>query len=432
MRASSSVKATGNPLSFSSVLLLGINGIIGSGIFLLPGSLFQQAGAMSLAAVALAGLATTLIALNYAVMASKIDEDGGAWIYANRAFGSLVGFQIGWFSWFLGVITISAEIAAFMTTLTGLVPALDRHSIYIGIAVSLLAVLAVINLFGPSTMKVIDNFSSTLKVLLLLVFVLGGAIALGLHTTAVQTIPKLQTSPHLIGAFTTAFYMFTGFSFLPTAAKEMTNAEKNLPRALVLVMLMVTGLYLLAQLMTMLLLGSHLIGNQLPVAAAFEQVVGAIGRPVILAGMLVSILGVAVAVSFDTPVDLASMASEKKLLPAVFGRQNRFQAPVVAILCTTGLAMLLVVSGSYLFLVKLIVFSAFIQYLATILATLKLRHAHGLPRGMKLPGGLLIPIVSLIVVAYLLTTFSLTTYVIGGTFALIGGLIYWLDRRSKR
>nr|WP_288531647.1 hypothetical protein [uncultured Secundilactobacillus sp.] len=65
-------------LSFNSVLLLGINGIIGSGIFLLPGTLFKFAGWMSLIAIGLAGLATLMIAMNYAVMASKIDEDGGA------------------------------------------------------------------------------------------------------------------------------------------------------------------------------------------------------------------------------------------------------------------------------------------------------------------------------------------------------------------
>src|SRR5699024_3517778 len=122
------MRAHAKSLSFSSVLLLGVNGIIGSGIFLLPGSLYQQAGNWSVLLVTLAGIATTLVALNYAVLASKIDEDGGAWVYANRAFGPAVGFQIGWLSWFLGVITISAEIAAFLTTLTDFIPALQQRT----------------------------------------------------------------------------------------------------------------------------------------------------------------------------------------------------------------------------------------------------------------------------------------------------------------
>lgn len=71
-------RGTNKTLSFASVILLGINGIIGSGIFLLPGTLYQEAGLGSVSAIVLAGLSTTLIALSYAMLASKIDDDGGA------------------------------------------------------------------------------------------------------------------------------------------------------------------------------------------------------------------------------------------------------------------------------------------------------------------------------------------------------------------
>lgn len=70
-------RGTNKTLSFTSVILLGINGIIGSGIFLLPGTLYQEAGLGSVSAIVLAGLSTTLIALSYAMLASKIDDDGG-------------------------------------------------------------------------------------------------------------------------------------------------------------------------------------------------------------------------------------------------------------------------------------------------------------------------------------------------------------------
>ncbi|GAA3624302.1 APC family permease [Secundilactobacillus similis] len=422
------MRAHAKSLSFSSVLLLGVNGIIGSGIFLLPGSLYQQAGNWSVLLVILAGIATTLVALNYAVLASKIDEDGGAWVYANRAFGPAVGFQIGWLSWFLGVITISAEIAAFLTTLTDFIPALQQRTWYVVVAVGLIGMLAIINLFGPGTMSVVDNLASALKVLLLLGFIIGGAMTLGAQLPPVITTPA--THGQWILALTTSFYMFTGFSFLPTAAKEMQRAERNLPRALLLVMLVVTVIYSLALIVTIGLLGHRLAGETLPVALAFEQVVGPIGKVVILVGMLISILGVAVAVSFDTPVGLASLATEKQLLPAVFGRQNRFQAPVVAVLVTTGLAMLLVVSGDYLFLVNLIVLAAFIQYLVTILASFKLRRDQTLPTGMRLWGGQLVPVLALGIVVGIMLSFQLQTYLIAGGVVVSGIVIYWLDRHQ--
>lgn len=423
--------AKSTTLSFGSVLLLGINGIIGSGIFLLPGTLFKAAGWASLATIGLAGLATLMIAMNYAVMASKIDEDGGAWLYANQAFGPHAGFQIGWFSWFLGVITISTEIAAFLTTLSGFWPAAQHRSIYISVALAILGGITILNVFGPGTMKVIDDLSSAVKVGLILLFIIGSGLMIAAHGHTGS--PVVGAAGHdLVGAFTTAFYMFTGFSFLPVAAKQMRNAERTLPRALIVVMVVVTVLYLLTQFLTVTLLGSQIAAEKLPVAAAFMRVVGPVGRGVILAGMLVSTLGVAIAVSFDTPVELASLATEKKLLPREFGQQNRFGAPIVALLATMVLAAGLVLSGSYLFLVNLIVLSSFVQYISTVLATFKLRNDTTLPRGVRLWGGRTIPALSLVLLAYLILQFNPVTYAIGIGFAAAGELVYWADDRRKR
>ncbi|QGG61175.1 APC family permease [Loigolactobacillus bifermentans] len=423
-------KGTGT-LSFNSVLLLGINSIIGSGIFLLPSTLFKAAGWASLVAIGLAGLATLMIAMNYAVMASKIDTDGGAWVYTSQAFGLHAGFQIGWLSWFLGVITISTEIVAFLTTLGGFWPQVHQRWVYATLALGLLGGILLLNYFGPSTMKVIDNLASATKIGLILLFLIAGSLFLGRQGLAVIT-PISQLGQHDFSqAFTTAFYMFTGFSFLPVAAQQIRHAEKVLPKALLVVMLVVTLLYLLTQWLTILLLGAAISAEKLPVAAALMQVLGVAGRGLMLAGMLVSTLGVAIAVSFDTPVGLASLATEKKLLPREFGRQNRFGAPVVALSATIGLAAILVLSGSYLFLVNLIILSAFVQYLATVFALLKLQHDPTLPAGIQLWGGRTLPILSLVLLAYLVCQFNWVTYVIGLGFVGLGELVYWLDQRRR-
>ncbi|MDN6712935.1 MAG: APC family permease, partial [Lacticaseibacillus paracasei] len=365
-------RGTNKTLSFTSVILLGINGIIGSGIFLLPGTLYQEAGLGSVSAIVLAGLSTTLIALSYAMLASKIDDDGGAWVYSNRAFGAFIGFQTGWFGWFLGVITIAAELAAFLTALGGLIPVVKQRGVYISVALVIIAALIAINLIGPNILTFIDNISSALKIIILIAVIAASGYFIsthGLHVSQPQAV-----SSDFRTAFSTAFYMFTGFSFLPVAANKMKNPEKTLPRALMVVMLIVIAIYGMAQMTTIVILSTNLTAETLPVAAAFATVVGSIGKTVAILGMLISILGVAVAVSFDTPIEMASLATEKTLLPAVFGRTNKSGAPFVAIWLTIGIAAMLVVSGSYLFLVNLIVFSAFLQYITTILAWFKLRH----------------------------------------------------------
>nr|WP_288529897.1 hypothetical protein [uncultured Secundilactobacillus sp.] len=85
----------------------------------------------------------------------------------------------------------------------------------------------------------IDNLSSAVKVGLIVLFILGSGIYFGLHS--VDPVATSGNGHQPVSAFTTAFYMFTGFSFLPIAAKQMKNPEKTLPRALVVVMIFGSG-----------------------------------------------------------------------------------------------------------------------------------------------------------------------------------------------
>lgn len=414
-------------LSFGSVLLLGINGVIGSGIFLLPSTLFAHAGWGSLLAILLAGAGTALIALNYAALAARIDGDGGAWLYAEQAFGDVAGFGTGWLAWFLGIITIAAEVAAFLTTLGGLLPAVRTPWVHNVLAVGIIAILGIINLFGPRLLQFADNLASGFKITVLLLFIGVGAWAIlrGGAPTAVTL--KLPAGGGLMLAFTTAFYMFTGFSFLPTAAHDMRNPSKVLPRALLIIMAGVTAVYLFVQTVTIMTLGEHVVGASLPVATAFGQLIGSVGRALMLSGMLVSILGVALAVSFAAPVGAAALATDKQLLPAVIGRTNKDGAPVVAITVTTVAAALLILSGGYLFLVALIVLVSFLQYVGTALATIKLlpQETHWLRRWG-------IPLATLLLLAVVMVRLPFEHYLMTTAVLAVGYAVYWLDLRAHR
>src|SRR3546814_1730036 len=75
---------------------LSINDVIGSGIYLLPAAAALLLGPASLWAVLLAGAAVALLVLCYAQAASYFDEPGGGYLYAREAFGSFIGFEVGW------------------------------------------------------------------------------------------------------------------------------------------------------------------------------------------------------------------------------------------------------------------------------------------------------------------------------------------------
>ena len=92
---------------------LGINGIIGSGIFLLPAALQRRAGGQSpLAWLAVGGLCT-LIALCFAEASSRTDRSGGPYRYAVEAFGPLIGFAVGWITMILSRLGYAAVARGF-------------------------------------------------------------------------------------------------------------------------------------------------------------------------------------------------------------------------------------------------------------------------------------------------------------------------------
>src|SRR5215470_18092772 len=75
---------------------IGINGILGSGIFFLPAVVHRAAGGRAYLAWLLVGGLCSLVALCFAEAASRTDRSGGPYRYASEAFGGHFGFAIGW------------------------------------------------------------------------------------------------------------------------------------------------------------------------------------------------------------------------------------------------------------------------------------------------------------------------------------------------
>ena len=129
--------------------------------------------------------------------------------------------------------------------------------------------------------------------------------------------------------------------------------------------------------------------------------------------MLISILGVAFASSFNTPELIASLAI---IMSAV----------ISAILITQ----------SYLFLVSCIVLAPFIQYVPSILAVIKFKHTAEFPNhDFKLPGGYIIPALALIVSCYMVTNFTWRILIVGLVVGVLAAVCYFFiekDEEEKR
>lgn len=381
-------------------------------------------------------ITVSMIALCYADLASRFTGSGAAWLYSYHAFGRFTGYELGIFTWFLGCCTLSAEIVALLTTLKSFMPIFDNRVVYYAAAFGLIVLFAVINFFGRSLVKVVNNISAAAKILTLLIFIVGGVFFVH-HVNYSPVIPAAAMTgagpflKHFGAAFTPIFYLFTGFSFLPIATKQMNNPEKNIPRVLIAVMVSVTILDALMMLVTIGISGRHLGGYSTPLASAFGTAIGKWGYSLIIVGMLVSIFGVAFSASFNTPSLVASLANEHGMLPKSFGKKNKHDAPWVGILLTAVLSIAFS-TQSYLFLVSCTVLASFIQYMPSILAVVKFTHSNEYPtHGFSLPGKYTIPAFALLVSCYMVTNFTAKTLLLGTFVALLAAAAYFFIQRDK-
>lgn len=109
-------------MGFWSIVLLGINGIIGSGIFLLPNQAMKLMGTASIGVFIFDALLVTSITVCFAECASLFEVNGGPYIYAKAAFGEFVGYEVGFVTWAIRMIAEATMAVAFTTALGGIVP----------------------------------------------------------------------------------------------------------------------------------------------------------------------------------------------------------------------------------------------------------------------------------------------------------------------
>ena len=414
-----------------SAFLLGVDGMVGSAIFLLPGSLYSKAGNSLIGILLVSGVSALLLALCYAALSSETKQNGAAWLYAYKEFGRFAGFEVGFFTWFQGVITITTEIAAFLTSLKLFIPQLSDKLVYDIAGIAIVLVIAIIGLMGDRVSSIADNIATFLKIGVLLIFVLAGIWFI--HR--INFVSNAHYSFHSVNnAFSNAFYMFTGFAFLPVAAAQMRNPRKNLPRELLAVIISVTLLYIATVVVAIGTVGPSIAHSSLPLAIAFAKHFGNLGKIIITVGTVGSVLGVAISLSYSTPYVASSLANEHQLLPQFFGKKSKSGAPYVAIIITAGLCALLILSGGYLFLVPCTIIISLVQYFSTSLVMFvkqwrRQRHQEQLPQGaFNLRGGILVPVLSLLVCVYILVNLKLQV-ILFGVIALICGIaLYFIDK----
>ncbi|WEV39872.1 APC family permease [Lactobacillus sp. ESL0681] len=410
-------------LGFWSIVLLAINSIIGSGIFLTPSSVVKRVGSKALMVYLIAATLAAIIAISFAAAAKYVTKSGAAYAYAKAAFGDNVGFYIGILRYFSASVAWGVMAVGVIKSTIAIFGGQADNPINITLGFLLLmSIITMINLLGQKFLKLVMNIATVGKIAALILIIIAGVSLLlksgaSLDLTAVdqitqhgQKIVPNITLTNFVMAVVAAFFVFTGFESIASGSDDMQKPEKNLPKAIPLAILIIAIIYIGVITVAILLNPQALMTTKQVVAisAVFNN---KILRAIILVGALVSMLGVNIASSFNAPRILEAMARQQQLSQSLTKRTEH-NFPARTFLISVALAILVPLAFQYN-LTNLITLSAIVRFLGYLVVPLaviafyfdKSKEAV-LPANKNVWTDLIDPIFSIILVGFLLIKYD--------------------------
>jgi len=406
-----------------------INATIGAGIFGLPSKVFSLIGTYSLLAFVACALVVALIILCFAEVGSRFEETGGPYLYAREAFGSTIGFEIGWLMWLARLTAFAANCNLLVNYLGYFWPSATSSIWKPTIIVLMVCALTIINLIGIRQATIVNNGFTVGKLIPMLIFIAAGLFFLRPAAFNFGVAPST-------GAFSQSvlllIYAFTGFEMASIPVGEVHNPQRNLPRALLIAIAIVATVYILIQVVCVGTL-PELAASTKPLADAGTRFLGTAGGAIISAGAIISITGnLNILVLSGSRIPFAM--AEHKELPSLIGRLHpRFATPYAAILITSAVMLFMTLKSSFVAALTISAIARLVTYAATCVALPVLRRRADVPLAhFKLAGGPLIAGLSLLLIIFLLANSTWQEAKIAAIVAVIGLLIYFGYRTYSR
>ncbi len=427
-----------------------VGGIIGSGIFALAATMGYVAGPAAVVALALLGVVVILLALPYAELSAAYPITGGPYSLPRRALGNFAGFLMGWGYFlyaFIGTAAIIDVFVEYLGTYWGVVTTTNAAGQLVitwagvGVGLVFLAGYTVLNIVGIKWGSISAIVTTFAKIIPLVLFGL-----IGLLLIRVGNFSAFGFAPFgwagIAFAMSLGFFAFTGFEAASIPAEEVKDPKRNLPRATILSVGIVTAIYALVAVAFIGGIrwgalsiapgnwgatGSLLLNN---VADAWGL---AILGTVVVFGALISTFGAGgdwVLLQGRMPY---AMARDNLFFKSMARIHPRFGTPAVALLFASALTgVILVTLTSFPEAALLASITVLVPYAAAALALLVLRRSDPFAeRPFRLPAAWVLTPAAFVIATILVYWASWPWTLVGVMLTLVGIPLYFLFTSPK-
>lgn len=378
-----------------------LNITVGSGIFLLPALVAAILGPASIIAYLVCGALYFCIMLCFAEMSSRVTSSGGAYVYIEKAFGPFAGFIANNLFWLSGVLISAALVNGIADMLSASFPVFERLWWRMLFFALLIGCTCYINITGVKQSMRTAKALVVMKLAPLLLIVIVGLLGLHLSNLTWNELPDVND---LGAASLLLFAAFIGGESAASFGGEMKNPRRTGPLGLLVGVASVIGFYMLIQVVAQSALGNSLATQKAPLATVAGIELGSWAITLLLAAGIISIFGTlfSCVMAFSRVMFAGAF---NNLLPSYLGRVHpRFATPHWAIVTVSVLAFILASSGGYRHLIVVATISMMLSYLGVSLALIKfkLKKAAVPSEGFSTPGGITIPLISVLALCWFL------------------------------
>ncbi|HJO02732.1 MAG TPA: APC family permease [Acidobacteriota bacterium] len=400
---------------------VGVNQVIGSGIFVLPASVAMLVGVPSSPwPFVLAGVANTLIVLCFAEVSTRFRNAGGPYLYAREAFGSFAGFEVAWMLWLTRLASLAALANALARYLAYFLPGASSGAGRLAVVTATIGGLALINFLGVRYGSWTVNFFTVSKLVPLVGFVLAGVFFVDPSRFAGFST---SITPGTGEAVLLLMFAFGGFEVSTLPAGEARTPRRDVPFALLTTIAVVCAFFLSVQLVTVGTL-ADVASSETPLADAASNFMGPAAGVLMAIGGLISIAGSNAGTMLAGPRVTYAMASRGQLPRFLAHIHARYRTPDASIWLYAAVAWALAASGSFEQMAKVSAVARLVYYVATCAAVPVLRRQGGDTDGFRLPGGALVPALAVLASIAIIFGADRVSLASGAAALVVGGLLY--------
>lgn len=374
-------------LSDRQVSMITIGGIIGAGLFIVSASAINTIGPAVLISYMLTGLLCFFVMRMLGEMAILNPDSGSFSTYASKALGHWAGFTVGWLYWWYWALVVAFEAVLGAGILNAYFPDIPAS----GLAISIVILLALTNLFDVRNFGEFEFWFALIKVIAIIIFIaICGLAIFGYWPLAknVSGIANLYSHGGFLpegygsilqGVLITIFSFF-GIEMLSIAAAEAKHPEKQIRRSINLVIYRIALFYILSIFLVLCIVPWNDPGLQK--MGTFQYVLSVLNVPgtklvmdIVVFIAVCSVLNSGIYVSSRMLFSLADRGDAPKFL----GKVSSGGVPKSAVLLSTAVALIAVVAnyffseGLFSFLLSTIGSIGLIVYLVVACSQYRLR-----------------------------------------------------------